>query len=101
MNWRWRLSNGKETAMMYEFPNDIDRDFYEHHQEGIEDAVFHFTTPSEKVSSVLQRDDNGVAISVTRGSCFFAIERVTLARPTRGRRHFQPHRVGPLTTSSL
>ena len=27
--------------MMYEFPNDIDRDFYEHHQEGIEDAVFH------------------------------------------------------------
>lgn len=67
--------------MMYEFPNDIDRDFYEHHQEGIEDAVFHFHYAFRKgVERVLQRDDNGVAISVTRDGCFFAIERVTLSR---------------------
>ena len=67
--------------MMYEFPNDIDRDFYEHHQEGIEDAVFHFHYAfREGVERVLQRDDNGVAISVTRDGYFFAIERVTLAR---------------------
>ena len=48
--------------MMYEFPNDIDRDFTSTTKKASRTPSFIFTTPSEKVSSVCFSDDNGVAI---------------------------------------
>ena len=60
------------------FPDDIDRDFYEHRQDGV-DAVFEFHYAfREGVERVLEEDKKSGYMKTTRDGYFFAITRVLM-----------------------
>ena len=60
------------------YPNDIDRDFYEHRQDGV-DATFEFHYAfREGVERILEEDKESGYMKTTLDGYFFAITRVLM-----------------------